>query len=460
MHIEFTPHENFALSRILFCSEEPQDVFQPNLRLVKLLENPAVQSLPAVAKLYQDLLFEVTNELADANSQQVVARQDAAELVNWIFVRRELIAIPPDAWQRVTSLCQTYLEKKVEIETELPPPDEVLALLDGSGEDEFLHFRGDHERLSEDPVPRRNLLVLGGHHTPRPTHGSGRLPFAHQLISPTNPLVSRVIVNRLWHHLLGQGLVRTVDDFGVMGEQPSHPLLLDHLADKFVNDGWSLKWQIRSIVLSQTCRMSSRPDPRYEQIDPTNQLLHRMPIRRLSAEAIRDSILAVSGRLDSKMHGPSIKAHFNDFTKGYQAPKENGPADGEGRRSIYLEVRRNQLSHLLTTFGRPVPITTRGQRDESTTAAQPLVLLNDPFIHQQARLWAERLLANKHQPPHERIEQAFMMAFGRPPEAWELDTSHGFLDKQMEDSSTNSRRAAWTEFCHTLLNVKEFIFNY
>ena len=460
VHIEFTPHENFALSRIQFCSEEPGDVFQPNSRLVKLLESPAANSLPGVAQLYEELLFRATNELADTSSQQGVGRRDAAGLVNWLFTRRKLLAIPPDAWQRISLLCQTYAEKKAEIEAELPPPDAALALLDGSGEDEFVHFRGDHQRLSEDPVPRRNLSVLGGRHEPRPAKGSGRLQFAHQLTSATNPLVSRVIVNRLWHHLFGQGIVRTVDDLGVMGERPSHPHLLDYLAGRFVEEGWSLKWQIRKIVLSQTYRMSSRPDPGFDGIDPANQLLHRMPIRRLSAEAIRDSILAVSGRLDAKMHGASVKAHFNDFTKGYQPPKENGPADGEGRRSIYLEVRRNLLPHLLTTFGRPVPITTRGQRDESTTAAQPLILLNDPFVHQQARLWAERLLAATDRAPHERVEQAFLMAFGRPPEAWELDAAQAFLDEQAEDTSTNSRHAAWTDFCHTLLNVKEFIFNY
>ena len=243
-----------------------------------------------------------------------------------------------------------------------------------------------------------------------------------------------------------------------MGHPPSHPELLDYLAADFLQNGWSIKWLIRRLVHSQSYAMSSRPQLAAEHVDPTNRLLHRMALKSLPAESVRDTILYLSGRLDPMMHGPSVPAYYTAFTKAYQIQQASGPQDGAGRRSIYLEVRRNQLLEFLTTFGRPVPLTTVGQRDQSTTANQPLTLLNDPFIHEQARRWAERLLKMPQGSRTDRISQAYYMAFGRAPEPWETNAASLFLSQSNEQDQATSPLHMWTDLCHTLLNVKEFMF--
>ena len=143
-------------------------------------------------------------------------------------------------------------------------------------------------------------------------------------------------------------------------------------------------------------------------------------------------MLTLSGRLDPTMHGPSVPAYYSAFNKAYQMENPSGPADGAGRRSIYLEVRRNQLLELLTTFGRPVPLTTIGQRDQSPTTGQPLTLLNDPFVHEQAQLWAKRLLEDPQKTSTDRIDHAYHMAFSRSPEPWETNDALMFLEQQGE----------------------------
>src|SRR5262249_6763817 len=163
-------------------------------------------------------------------------------------------------------------------------------------------------------------------------------------------LLPRVMVNRLWLHHFGEGLVRSPDDFGAMGQLPTHPELLDYLAGQFVKQGWSIKAMHRMLLMSATYQMSSRPDPRTMNVDPMNRLWHHVPVRRLEAEAIRDSMLSVSGRLDLKMFGPSVAPHLTAFMDGRGRPGRSGPLDGEGRRSIYLGVRRNFLNPMFLAF--------------------------------------------------------------------------------------------------------------
>src|ERR1043165_5279745 len=177
--------------------------------------------------------------------------------------------------------------------------------------------------------------------------------------------------------------------------------------------------------------MSSTPsDPAGEEKDPDNLLFHRMPLRRLEGEVIRDSMLAISGRLNDKMFGPSVPTHLTEFMDGRGRPDKNGPRDGDGRRSIYLEVRRNFLSPMMRAFDAPVPATTIGRRTVSNVPAQSLILLNDPFVLDQAASWAKHLLREKDQPPRDRIRQIFLMAFGRPPLAAEEAAALAFLQQQ------------------------------
>ena len=241
---------------------------------------------------------------------------------------------------------------------QLPAPRFAVAMAQGTAEPANVYIRGSHTNLGEQ-VPARFLTALGGQ------EGS-RLELANQVASPQNPLTSRVIVNRIWHHLLGRGIVPTVDDFEPQGQPPSHPELLDWLAQDLIASNWSLKHIIGSIVLSQTYRQDSVDSPDLDagliaRVDPTNELLHRMRVRRLPAETIRDAIFAVSGQLDLTLYGASVPTHRTPFMSGRGA-RESGPLDGNGRRSIYLAVYRNFLNPFMLAFDTPSPFGPQGRR--------------------------------------------------------------------------------------------------
>ncbi len=280
-----------------------------------------------------------------------------------------------------------------ELAAKVPAPMRVLAAADGDGIDDRIHIRGNHRTLG-DIVPRRFLEAVAGADQPEISAavGSGRLELARRITGPVNPLFARVAVNRVWHHLFGRGIVSSTDNFGVLGERPTHPELLDHLAQRFIDDGYSLKSLIRTIVLSRTYQMASRGNEGAGEKDPANRVFHRQNVRRLEGEAIRDAMLAVSGRLDDTMHGPPVKVHLSEFMVGLGRPSESGPLDGNGRRSVYLEVRRNFPPPMLVAFDTPTPLGTVGRRNVSNVPAQALMLMNDAFVSEQAERWAERLL--------------------------------------------------------------------
>ena len=326
----------------------------------------------------------------------------------------------------------------------------ALAQWDGTPVDETVFVRGN-PRTPGDVVPHRSLEALAGPGALKQATGSGRLELAYQWTDPKqNPFVSRVAVNRVWHHLFGRGLVPTPDNFGLLGEAPTHPELLDHLATEFVKDGWSIKRLIRKLVLTDAYRMSSEGDPSAEKADPTNSHLHKFRLKRLEGEAIRDAMLAVSGRLDPKLEGKSVPIFLTPFLDGRGRPG-TGPLDGDGRRSIYLAVRRNFLSPFLLAFDTPIPFSTVGRRQVSNVPAQALILLNDPFVHGQAEVWAKAIIA-KPGTTAERIDGMYLSAFGRLPTATERETCVEFLKGQEKEAK------AWADLGHMLFNVKEFIY--
>jgi len=225
------------------------------------------------------------------------------------------------------------------------------------------------------------------------------------------------------------------------------------------DQGWSLKKLIREVVLSRTYQMSSQPaDAAAEQADPDNLLLHRMNLRRLEGESIRDAMLAVSGRLDPKMGGPSEPIHLTPFMGGRGRPSQDGPLDGDGRRSIYIAVRRNFLSPMMLAFDTPLPFNTIGRRNVSNVPAQALILMNDPFVVDQANRWAERTAADAD--PRQRIWQMYLTAFSRPPADDELADAKTFLDEQraIYAAKDPADQRVWADFAHVLFNVKEFIY--
>ncbi len=342
------------------------------------------------------------------------------------------------------------LERFAAIEAALPEPELAPALIDGPGRDLPLHVRGSTKNLGA-PVPRRFLASLGGdQHPPASPESSGRLALAERLVDPANPLVARVIVNRLWKHHFGEGIVASPDDFGAMGQAPTHPELLDWLAAELPRRGWSLKAIHRLMVLSRAYRMQSARRPEAEAVDPTNAFLHRARIRRLEGEAIRDAILAASGRLDPSLYGPGVPPHLSPFMEGRGRPGSSGPIDGDGRRSVYLNIRRNFLSPFLVAFDLPTPAAPMGRRNVSNVPAQALVLLNDPFVVAEARRWADRALA-EDRPPGEAVDRLFLAAYGRPATGAERAAALAFLaDRPGIDG--------WADLCHVLINGKEFLF--
>jgi hypothetical protein len=326
----------------------------------------------------------------------------------------------------------------------------AVGMWDGPGVDSPVFVRGNPRTLGP-VVPHRSLEALHGPAGLKHKTGSGRLELAQQWIDPkTNPFVPRVAVNRVWHHLFGRGLVASTDNFGVLGELPSHPELLDFLANEFVADGWSPKKLIRKLVLTDTYRQSSAGSPEADKLDPTNSLLHKFRLKRLEGEAIRDAMLSVSGRLDPKMGGPGVLIHLTPFLDGRGRPG-SGPIDGDGRRSVYTAVRRNFLSPFLLAFDTPIPFSTVGRRQVSNVPGQALILLNDPLVHELAERWAKKVMAEKGTTA-ERIEGMYVAAFGRRPTAEEAKACTEFVAGKDADPK------AWGELAHTLFNVKEFVF--
>ena len=348
-----------------------------------------------------------------------------------------------------------------EIEGQIPPPKLINAMADlDPGFDAPLRVRGDPFQLGA-PVPRRFLEVLEGSDTAWDVVGSGRRQLADVVASADNPLTARVMVNRIWHHLFGRGLVRTTDDFGALGDRPTHPQLLDHLAVQFVRQRWSLKRLIRSLVSTRTYRAASRVDAGAREFDPENRLLHHFPLRRLEAEAIRDTMLAVSGNLSRDFGGRSINPYRVQERKDRRL--FTGPLDGRGRRSLYTKMTLTEEPPFLTVFNLPEPKQTRGRRDVTSVPAQALALLNDPFVNQQAAVWTERLLVDGSDTVAARIDGMFLAALGRRPGSAEKERFEVLVNRlsalhQVPSTGLLTSAAVWRDVAHAMFNLKEFIY--
>lgn len=339
------------------------------------------------------------------------------------------------------------------------------AILDGNGIDQYVLLKGSAARRGE-LSPRRFLEAIDGAGQPAwPKHSSGRRQLADRVLDPANPLTSRVIVNRIWHHLFGRGLVATTDNFGKLGEAAADPVaqgLLDTLAVRFREEGWSIKRLVKEIVTSSTWRMASARNSLAVEQDPLNLLFHHAPLRRLEGEAVRDKILAVSGRLDRTLGGPSVEVFITPFHDGRGKP-ESGPLDGDGRRSIYTRIRRNFLPSFLLAFDMPVPFQAMGRRSVTNVPAQALTLMNDPFVTEQAAVWAKRVLRDDTIPVEGRVDTMYREAFGRLPTVEERNAALAFLAMQaghhgVDFAAQPRHEATWADLAHALINTKEFIF--
>ncbi len=429
-------------------------------RVVDAAEKPAPStSEPKPASVVESLAIEAFSHLHDGTLGDQENCELLATLINWVLARPNLFPVEPPVASEIRAAIDQYSEARDQLAQDVRRSSRTaVAMMSGNGVDEHVLLRGNPNRPGDVAVRRlpRAMVMFDKMNVP----SSGRLELAEAIADPRNPLTSRVIVNRLWHHLFGRGIVASVDNFGWLGERPTHPEMLDHLAHSFVTQhDWSIKKMIKEIVLSSTYRQSSRPrDERAERIDPENEWLHRMPVRRLEAESIRDNVLAVSGRLDRTMFGAPVPVHLDEFVIGRGRPTESGPLDGHGRRSIYTSVRRNFLPTIMLTFDMPTPFSTIGRRNVTNVPAQSLALANDKFIHAQARLWAQRLV-REYPDLADRIDRAHIEAFGRKATPSECDTYRDNLqvlatlqDKDMDHEDV------WTGVCHTLFRVNEFIY--
>ena len=295
---------------------------------------------------------------------------------------------------------------------------------------------------------------------PLPAGQSGRLELAQWLTHPEHPLVSRVIVNRIWHQLFGSGIVATVDNFGSTGESPSHPELLDDLALRFMDDGWSIKRLVRSIVLSRSYRQASDYRADHFQQDPENRLLWRASKRRLQAESIRDAMLAVSGELDaSRPDGSLVGRVIGDRPISLIGLDKRLPQDLDGSttRSLYLPVIRDRLPDVLDLFDFAEPSLVTGSRETTNVPIQALYLLNSPFVQARAQGLAQRLLWESAD-NDERVRAAFLLCFSREPETEEWQRAMEFLSSSAEPETATADQApsALVRFCQALLCTGEF----
>ena len=346
------------------------------------------------------------------------------------------------------------------MESEIPTPRVVEGLADKGPGTDFPVLIGGNAKTYGEPAPRRFLKSILGEE-PLATAGSGRRELAEIIASPENPLTARVMVNRIWQHVFGRGIVGTVDNFGVIGDKPSHPELLDYLSREFVDQGWSIKQMIRSMVLSETFRQSGEITAQARDVDPQNALLHHYPLRRLEAESVRDTLLTASGKLDSSLFGPSTDP-YRDQPQDYRR-LFSGPLDGKGRRSLYLKVTRMEGTRFLETFDYPVPMAARGSRDVTNVPAQALTLLNDPFVVAEAEECAKRLLTMPADSVDTRVGQLFEIALGRRPNPVEYERFRGLaaelasMQKVPREEVPNSL-PVWKDLAHTIFNMKEFIY--
>jgi len=306
----------------------------------------------------------------------------------------------------------------------------------------FLFHRGDHAQPKDEIAPggltiasaEGARLEIAADDPNLPSTGR-RLALAKWLTGPDNPLTARVLVNRVWLNHFGRGLVNTPADFGAMGEQPSHPALLDWLARDFVSSGWKLKRLHKLIMTSTAYRQSSARDVAKAEIDPDDRLYWRMPVRRLDAEAVRDRVLATSGALNRKMFGAPVPVKedgVGQIVVGADVPAGAEPPAGHDafRRSVYVQVRRSQPLAMLHAFDQPVMETNCERRVVSTVATQALMLMNSEFILQQANYFATRVRKEAAGDPTRQVQAAWQIAFGRSPEPAELERSLAFLASQ------------------------------
>lgn len=366
--------------------------------------------------------------------------------------------LPSESHQRLVQLSKSIDDLKKEA---IKAPM-AMAVSDADPEDLQIHLRGSHISLGR-KVPRRFLQVISGRDQP-PIEGkqSGRLQLGRWLTSADHPLTARVIVNRVWQGHFGTGLVRSPDNFGRLGQLPTHPLLLDYLALQLQRSHWSLKTLHRQVVLSSTYRMSSAENREAALADPDNKLYWRVNRRRLEAEAIRDAVLVIGGSLDRQMGGSELLTGNRKYVTS--TANVNPVVYQNKRRSIYLPVVRSALFEMFQVFDFSDPSVLNGKRQSTTIAPQALFMMNSKVVADECESMARNLLADNELNDQQRLERAFKMVYTRSASELEISESMGYLERYQEALESEkvdkgeSRRRSWQSLCHALVVASEFMY--
>lgn len=399
------------------------------------------------------------------------ARQEALRKLLFNKDEGSPFAIPKNVEEYFVTETKTALQQRrdevKQLEAALPKLPEVMAVSEGTIEDLPIHLRGNHTTLAKERQPRRFPRIFGGDQAAAlPADRSGRIDFVRWLTDSKHPLTARVAVNRMWQGHFGEGLVRSPDNFGLLGEKPTNPALLDWLSREFVGraktgNPWSMKALHRAIMLSSAYQMQTTFREESFLADPDNRLWWRRNRRRLEVEAVRDSLLAVSGRLDNTMGGTLLPSANRAYVTGTANNFPN--IYNSNRRSVYLPVIRSALYELFQVFDFAEPSVLNGKRDSTTIATQALFMLNSSLVAEQSREIATQLIANPNVDEDTRVRRAYQLAFQREPSSSEIARAKEFVQQlaasdNLTGTAAEQQLAAWRSLCRTLLAANEFLF--
>jgi hypothetical protein len=451
-----THRDYYALQAIFFPAYNPARWAPPKDRVVAVADRATRAEHQRRTEVIDREVKALREGLADA-AKRLKTQPDLQKLTDDELAKR----FPAFAAER-----ERVRKAIAEREKDRPPPLEQLSVFvetDPSPPPHHILKRGQHNAPGAEVEPGvpaalctpANVYRLAPRPAGRVSSGR-RTAFAQWVTSPENPLFARVMVNRVWQHHFGVGLVSTTDNLGRSGAKPSHPELLDYLATEFVRGGWSLKALHRQILTSAAYRQSGASPGPGPEIDPDNRLLWRFPLRRLDAEALRDAMLAVSGELDRRAGGPYVPSRRT--AEGSVEVAEDHP--GARRRSVYLQQRRTQVVTLLQLFDAPSVVGSCVRRTTSTVPLQALALLNSEFARRRAQALARRLEREAGADPGHRLALAFFLAVGRQPTLEETAAARRFLAAQGRVYAGQKDEAgrAWADLCQMILASNAFLY--
>ncbi|MDB6029954.1 MAG: hypothetical protein JWM16_292, partial [Verrucomicrobiales bacterium] len=428
--------------------QESQEGLVKPLRKLLLDEN--LQKLPAETRTALNKALE-KKEKERSEEMKALLKKNA----NLVEIQSKDLQ---KRFPELAAAIRTSEEALKSLEKRRPSPLPQISILSETPDPVPVHHvlvRGNYAKPGEEAPPAVPAFLHGDSFSVQPASNTSgrRLAFAQWLTSPKHPTFARLAVNRIWQHHFGVGIVPTSDNFGVTGAKPSHPELLDYLASEFIRTGWSAKAMHRMIVNSATYRQSATMREESFKQDPDNRLLWRFPIQRLDAEAVRDSILAVTGELDAKSGGPYVPKAKT--AEGEYVINETEP--GAHRRSLYLQQKRTNPITLLDVFDPAKMNPNCAQRTQSTVALQSLTLLNSGFIRTRSKAFAQGVLK---EPQPVRVQRAFERAMGRRPSPAEIQAAEDFLRKQATEYSDkpNPELAAYTDFCQMIFASNGFLY--